>query len=157
MLPSNVIDPYLVALEDARPACYWLDRPERPEPTSSLAKDREADLAIVGGGLTGLWAALLAAEESPGRDIVLLEASRIGEGASGRNGGFVDPSVTHGLENGLMHFPDEMALLSELGHGNFREMLETLDRHAIDARYEGYERHKQQRRRAHFHCRVALR
>jgi glycine/D-amino acid oxidase-like deaminating enzyme len=91
----------------------------------------------VGGGFTGLWAALLAAEESPGRDIVLLEADRIGEGASGRNGGFADPSLTHGLENGLMHFPDEMAELAELGHGNLREMLETLDRHHIDAGYEG--------------------
>jgi glycine/D-amino acid oxidase-like deaminating enzyme len=119
-----------------RPACYWLDRPERPEPTSSLSKDEEADLAIVGGGFTGLWAALLAAEESPGRDIVLLEASRIGEGASGRNGGFADPSVTHGLENGLAHFPGEMVQLAELGHRNFQEMLEAFDRHAIDARYE---------------------
>jgi glycine/D-amino acid oxidase-like deaminating enzyme len=91
----------------------------------------------VGGGFTGLWAALLAAEESPGRDIVLLEASRIGEGASGRNGGFADPCVTHGLENGLMHFPDEMPQLAELGHRNFQEMLEALDRHAIEARYEG--------------------
>jgi glycine/D-amino acid oxidase-like deaminating enzyme len=79
---------------------------------------------------------LLAAEESPGRDIVLLEASRIGEGASGRNGGFADPSVTHGLENGLMHFPDEMAKLAKLGHRNFQEMLGAFDRHAIDARYE---------------------
>jgi glycine/D-amino acid oxidase-like deaminating enzyme len=67
---------------------------------------------------------------------VLLEASRIGEGASGRNGGFADPCVTHGLANGLMHFPDEMAQLAELGHRNFQEMLATLDRHAIDARYE---------------------
>jgi glycine/D-amino acid oxidase-like deaminating enzyme len=99
--------------------------------------DEEADLAIVGGGFTGLWAALLAAEELPERDIVLLEASRIGEGASGRNGGFADPCVTHGLENGLMHFPDEMAQLTELGKCNLQEMLETLDRHAIDARYEG--------------------
>jgi glycine/D-amino acid oxidase-like deaminating enzyme len=130
------IEPYLAALKDAHPACYWLDRRERPEPTPALAKDEECDLAIVGGGFTGLWAALLAAEESPGRDIVLLEASRIGEGASGRNGGFADPSVTHGLDNGLMHFPDEMAELVECGNRNFREMLESFDRHAIDAHYE---------------------
>jgi glycine/D-amino acid oxidase-like deaminating enzyme len=133
---DSVIDPHLAALEDARPACYWLDRPERPEPTPQLSKDEEADLAIVGGGFTGLWAALLAAEESPGRDIVLLEASRIGEGASGRNGGFADPSVTHGLENGLKHFPDEMAELVDHGNRNFQEMLESFDRHAIDPRYE---------------------
>jgi glycine/D-amino acid oxidase-like deaminating enzyme len=133
---NSIIDPYLAALEDARPACYWLDRPERPEPTPPLAKDENTDLAIVGGGLTGLWAALLAAEESPGRDIVILEASRIGEGASGRNGGFADPSLTHGLDNGLMHFPDEMARLSELGDRNYQEMLESFDRHAIDAQHE---------------------
>jgi glycine/D-amino acid oxidase-like deaminating enzyme len=90
----------------------------------------------VGGGFTGLWAALIAAEESPGRDIVLLEASRIGEGASGRNGGFADPCLTHGLDNGLMHFPKEMAQLSEFGDRNFQELLDSLDRHAIDARYE---------------------
>lgn len=93
---------------------------------------------IVGGGLTGLWAALLAAEEAPSRDIVLLEARRIAEGASGRSGGFADPSITHGLENGLMHFPSEMEPLVELGRRNFQEMLDSLERHAIDADYEGH-------------------
>ncbi|MBW1885588.1 MAG: FAD-dependent oxidoreductase, partial [Deltaproteobacteria bacterium] len=133
---NSVIDPHLAALKDARPACYWLDRPERPEPTPSLAQDAETDLAIVGGGFTGLWAALIAAEASPGRNIVLLEASRIAEGASGRNGVFADPSVTHSLDNGLMHFPDEMAQLTELGDRNFEEMLQALDRHGIEAHYE---------------------
>jgi glycine/D-amino acid oxidase-like deaminating enzyme len=130
------IDPHLAALEDTHPACFWLDRPERPKPTDPLVGDEEADLAIVGGGFTGLWAALIAAEASPGRDIVLVEASRIGEGASGRNGGFADPSITHGLENGLMHFPDEMGVLTELGNLNMREMLESFDRHRIDAHYD---------------------
>jgi len=133
---NDAIDPYLAALETARPACYWLDRPERPQPTPALARDEVADLVIVGGGFTGLWAALIAAEESPGRDIVLLEASRIGEGASGRNGGFANPSVTHGLDNGLMHFPDEMEQIVEFENRNFEELLASLDRHAIDARYE---------------------
>jgi len=133
---NDAIDPYLAALETARPDCYWLDRPERPQPTPALARDEVADLVIVGGGFTGLWAALIAAEESPGRDIVLLEASRIGEGASGRNGGFANPSVTHGLDNGLMHFPDEMEQIVEFENRNFEELLASLDRHAIDARYE---------------------
>jgi glycine/D-amino acid oxidase-like deaminating enzyme len=97
----------------------------------------DADLVIVGGGFTGLWAALLAAEESPGRDIVLLEASQVGEAASGRNGGFADPSLTHGFDNGLMHFPDEMVELAAAGDRNFAELLEALDRNDIDARYEG--------------------
>jgi glycine/D-amino acid oxidase-like deaminating enzyme len=48
-----------------------------------------ADLAIVGGGYTGLWTALRAAELEPGARIVLLEADICGGGPSGRNGGFV--------------------------------------------------------------------
>ncbi|MBW2726698.1 MAG: FAD-binding oxidoreductase, partial [Deltaproteobacteria bacterium] len=52
------------------------------------------------------------------------------------NGGFADPSVTHSLDNGLMHFPDEMAQLTELGDRNFEEMLQALDRHGIEAHYE---------------------
>ena len=90
----------------------------------------------MGGGFTGLWAALQAAEENPKRDVVLVEATRIGDAASGRNGGFADPSLTHGLSNGLHHFPAEVESLVELGHRNFSELIATLDRHGIDARYE---------------------
>ena len=56
------------------------------EPTPALTEHTEADLCIVGGGFTGLWAALYAAEQ--GRDVVVLEAETAGFGASGRNGGF---------------------------------------------------------------------
>ena len=124
------------ALAEARPACFWLDRALRPEALEALQGDTEADLAIVGGGFTGLWAALLALEENPGRDVLLLEASRIGEGASGRNGGFADPSLTHGVLNGLEHFPEEIETLEGLGRSNFAELLAALERHGIDARYE---------------------
>ena len=67
------------ALSEARPSCFWLDRAERPEATPPLTSEVDADLAIVGGGFTGLWSALLALEEDPGRDVVLLESSRIGD------------------------------------------------------------------------------
>jgi glycine/D-amino acid oxidase-like deaminating enzyme len=124
------------ALSDARPACYWLDRPERPAAEPPLEADAQADLAIVGAGFTGLWAASLALDESPGRDVVLLEATRVGEGASGRNGGFVEPTLTHGLLNGLQHFPDELPRLQALGRLNLAELLSALERDAIDARVE---------------------
>ncbi|MEM9009788.1 MAG: FAD-binding oxidoreductase [Pseudomonadota bacterium] len=55
--------------------------PERP----ALEGARRADVCIVGGGYTGLSAALHLAEA--GADVVLLEAHRVGWGASGRNGG----------------------------------------------------------------------
>ncbi|HWP64799.1 MAG TPA: FAD-binding oxidoreductase [Candidatus Limnocylindria bacterium] len=48
-----------------------------------------ADVAVVGGGLTGVSAAWHLAERTPGLGIVLLEARRLGNGASGRNGGQV--------------------------------------------------------------------
>jgi len=124
------------ALLDARSACFWLDREERPAAHEALEGDAEADLVIVGGGFTGLWAAHFALEADPEREVLLLESSRIAEGASGRNGGFADPSLTHGVLNGLEHFPDEMRTLEGLGRENFAEFLDTLRRDQIDARYE---------------------
>ncbi len=44
------------------------------------------ELLIVGGGFTGLWAALQARERMPDLDIVLLESTFVGDGASGRMG-----------------------------------------------------------------------
>jgi glycine/D-amino acid oxidase-like deaminating enzyme len=125
------------SLADASPASFWLDRPERPAPFPALERDEDADLAIVGGGFTGLWAALQAVEDEPGRSVVLLEGKRISEGATGRNGGFADPSLTHGVVNGVHHFPDEVATLVDLGHRNFAELLASLERHGIDASYVG--------------------
>lgn len=56
---------------------------ERPE----LRGDEHADVCVIGGGFTGLSAALNLAER--GLDVVLLEAERVGWGASGRNGGLI--------------------------------------------------------------------
>lgn len=56
----------------------------------------EADVCIIGGGLAGLTAAQHLAQA--GRKVVLLEARRIGWGASGRNGGFVSPGYSLGYQ-----------------------------------------------------------
>jgi glycine/D-amino acid oxidase-like deaminating enzyme len=55
----------------------------------AAAVPASADICIVGGGFTGLWAALAAKRRSPGAEVLLVEADICGGGASGRNGGFV--------------------------------------------------------------------
>jgi glycine/D-amino acid oxidase-like deaminating enzyme len=54
----------------------------------SLAGDKNADVVIVGGGFTGLWAAHFLAQADPDLGIVVLEQDICGGGPSGRNGGF---------------------------------------------------------------------
>ena len=51
--------------------------------------------------------------------MVLLEAEPIARGATGRSGGFLSSSLTHGVANGMSRFPEEMPLLERLGRRNF--------------------------------------
>ena len=124
------------AYADAAQVPYWLDRPEAPEPADPLEGAAECDLAIVGGGLSGLWAAILAKEDDPDRDVVLVEATRIADGASGRNGGFFMSSLTHGLANGMARFPDEVPALERMGRENFDEAVATIGRLRIECDLE---------------------
>jgi glycine/D-amino acid oxidase-like deaminating enzyme len=111
---------------------YWLDSSDRPEPLEALAGRVTADLAVVGGGYSGLWTALMAKERDPGREVVLLEASRIGWAASGRNGGFCSSSLTHGYDNGESRWPGEMDTLERLGRENLDEIEATLLKYGIE-------------------------
>jgi glycine/D-amino acid oxidase-like deaminating enzyme len=115
---------------------FWLDTlPERP-PHPPLEETLDADLCIVGGGYTGLWAALYAKELDPAREVVLLEATRCGNGASGRNGGFLESSLTHGTSNGLARFPQELETIERLGRENFAGLIGDTERLEIDAELE---------------------
>jgi glycine/D-amino acid oxidase-like deaminating enzyme len=121
----------------AAPRPYWLDAHPAPAPCAAVAGELDCDLAIVGGGFTGLWTALIAKEREPDRDVLLLEAEHVAFGASGRNGGFAERSLTHGLANGLSRFSeDETHELERVGAASFEELHAALARHAIDARYE---------------------
>ena len=120
------------SLADAAPRPFWLDRPDAPAPTEPLTAAITTDLAVIGGGFSGLWTALLAKERDPGREVVLLEARTVGWAASGRNGGFCSASLTHGLENGASRFPDELALLQAMGRENLDQIEEAVHRYGID-------------------------
>ncbi|MGZ8580365.1 MAG: NAD(P)/FAD-dependent oxidoreductase [Actinomycetota bacterium] len=117
---------------DAAPVPYWLDQPGAPETCAALDAPTQADLAVVGGGFTGLWAAIQAKEEQPERDVLLLERDTVAFGASGRNGGFCDASLTHGLPNGVDRFPDEIETIERLAAESFQGIEETVARFGID-------------------------
>lgn len=88
----------------------YRDTAEPAAATPPLDGDIRADVAVVGGGFTGLSTALHLAEQ--GAQVVLLEAEEPGWGASGRNGGQVNP--------GLKHDPDTVE--RDFGHDLGRRM-----------------------------------
>lgn len=110
----------------------WLDTPLRPDPRPALEGDHRVDLLVVGGGFTGLWTALRAVERRPGTRVLLVEADRIAEHATGRNGGFCEASLTHGEANGRTRWPEEYDDLHRLGLRNLDEIEETVAHYDID-------------------------
>ena len=91
------------------PVSYWLREPgPAMDPPLEAGETLEVDVAIVGGGFTGLWTAIALTDTDPALRVAVLEAETVAFGASGRNGGFCEASLTHGLANGIRHFPDEL-------------------------------------------------
>ncbi|WP_433384183.1 NAD(P)/FAD-dependent oxidoreductase [Actinoplanes sp. CA-142083] len=119
-------------MKDALPEPYWLTQAGAPAPAEPLNGPTTADLAVVGAGYSGLWTALIAKERDPSLDVVVVEAGTAGWAASGRNGGFCAASLTHGFDNGVARFPDEMPQLLRLGRENLDEIASTVDRYKID-------------------------
>jgi len=132
------IDPHILKhLSVMQPELYWLDAdPLEPDSHSSLTSEIETDLCIVGAGYTGLWTALLAKERDPKREVVIIEQRETGNGASGRNGGFCNGSLTHGFVNGYTRFADEMVTIEKLGRQNLDAIEETIKKYKIDCDFE---------------------
>ncbi|MEE8342661.1 MAG: FAD-dependent oxidoreductase [Gammaproteobacteria bacterium] len=127
---------HLEALRHAVVRPLWHDPDIMPEPLAPISSDKKCELLIVGGGFTGLWAAMQAKERKPDANIILIEQTFIGDGASGRCGGFLSSTLAHRETNTEHRFPDEAERLQELGTQNMKELLETLERYNVDARYE---------------------
>ena len=106
-----------------------------PAPAPALAFDTDADIAIVGGGYTGMWAAYFLQERQPDARIVLMEQDICGGGPSGRNGGFV-----HGWWENLGYLAErfgERAALEIAREAD--EVVDSIGRwcndHGVDAHY----------------------
>ncbi|GAA3747644.1 FAD-dependent oxidoreductase [Leifsonia bigeumensis] len=123
---------------DHRDVSFWLDSlvesgSDDLTPRTSLPGDREFDVAIVGGGLTGLWSAYYLLKRSPGLRIAILEKEIAGFGASGRNGGWCSalfPASTaalerrHGLPAALAMRRAMIATVAEVGRVTTAEGIE---------------------------------
>ncbi len=125
--------PPLLPVEEG---CFWLaDLPRQPA-RPALAGEQRADVAVVGGGFTGLWTALFLKELAPEKEIVLLEGERIAYGASGRNAGQIGETFDHSHDLAIRHFgEDEARRLAQLARQNLDEMESFLEEEAIDAEF----------------------
>lgn len=131
------VDRHAIAPRDPAPAAsYWLAASPAGPARPPLATDAVADVAIVGAGFTGLWTAIALTDTDPSLRVTVLEADSVGYGASGRNGGFCEASLTHGLANGIRHFPDELEVLEQEGVANLRALIAFTRDHAIDCDLE---------------------
>lgn len=121
------------SLSDAVPTPYWRDQHSLDPTHAALLGDTDADLVIVGGGFTGLWTAITARRRDPGRDVLLLEADHVGFGASGRNGGFLSDSLTHGLSHGIERWPEHLPRLVAIGRENLAGLVRDVAEAGIQA------------------------
>ncbi len=124
------------AVDRSGPVSYWLrgDAPacgsRRSVATASPTSSSSAP------GSPGLWTALALTDTDPGLRVVVLEAETVAFGASGRNGGFCEASLTHGLANGIRHFPDELERLEREGLANLQGLIAFTREHGIDCDLE---------------------
>jgi glycine/D-amino acid oxidase-like deaminating enzyme len=116
----------------------YQDTAEPATPTPALDGDVRTDVVVVGGGVTGLSTALHLAERGAG--VVLLEAEEPGWGASGRNGGQVNPGLKHDPDEVERSFGKDLGgRMNALAGGAPGFVFDLIERHDIrcDARRNG--------------------
>src|SRR6476469_1247739 len=117
-------------------ACFWLAR-RVPRGWAELSGPHEADVGIVGAGLTGLWTALFLKALEPGLEVAVVEQGLAAHGASGRNAGMLSETVDHGHGLAIEHFGEtEARVLARLGETHVAELTAFLESRGIRCEYE---------------------
>jgi len=113
---------------------FWWHHLGLPAPHEPLAGDVDADVCIVGAGLTGLWTAYYLAEADPGLQIVVCEQRFAGYGASGRNGGWLTGALAGSRERfEATHGRAGVLALQEAMHQAVDEVIAVCAAQGIDA------------------------
>lgn len=113
---------------------HWMQQVDRDEPRAPLPGDLSVDVAIVGGGYTGLWTALYLAEAAPHLTIAVIDAHFCGFGASGRNGGWLSGEMPGQFRRyAASHGPDAAIALQREVMATIDEVVAVTKRHGIDA------------------------
>ncbi len=105
--PFSTVPP-AVANGAYQPVSFWQETVD-VTPGVPLAEDLDCDVVIAGGGYTGLSVAYHLKQQKPDLDIVILERSVVGHGASGRNGGFAMPLIGWDLYHAASALGEETA------------------------------------------------
>lgn len=120
---------------------HWMSRDDLDTPaTVPVDRDEEVDVAIVGGGLSGLWTAWALTQADPTLSVAVFEAERLGFGASGRNGGWLSAKPVgirdvlareHGGRAGVLEIEQRL-------EESIHEVVDVLGAQNIDARHGGW-------------------
>jgi glycine/D-amino acid oxidase-like deaminating enzyme len=127
-----------VAAKDYRAYSFWLDSvPGELEPRPPLGGRAEVDVAIIGGGYTGLWTAYYLKRSDPTLRVAVVEKEICGFGASGRNGGWCSALFAGSRERTAAHHGREAAIsLQRAMFDTVDEVGEVANKEGIDAHYE---------------------
>ena len=118
-------------------SCYWQADRETREVSPALSGDTTVDVAVIGGGFTGLATAYHLKAAEPGLDVAILEAETAGFGASGRNAGFVMTLFGASIfQMKALHGKDRLREAHQYMVSAISTLEAMIAEHAIDCEYE---------------------
>ncbi|MFI1374907.1 NAD(P)/FAD-dependent oxidoreductase [Streptomyces longwoodensis] len=112
---------------------FWYAHDGLPDRRPPLSGDADADVAIVGGGYTGLWTAYYLKKADPSLRVTVLERSFCGYGASGRNGGWLYNGIAGRDRYAKLHGHEAAVRLQRAMNATVDEVIAVAAAEGIDA------------------------